>query len=99
MRRLDTLAGELRDVVTAAAGSNLDDEHDPEGATVAFEREQLAALRDHVRHRLVEIDDALHRVDVGEYGICRHCGELISAERLAARPTASDCVSCASKLR
>jgi DnaK suppressor protein len=30
-------------VAAAAVGSNIDDEHDPEGPTIAFEREQLAA--------------------------------------------------------
>jgi RNA polymerase-binding protein DksA len=97
--RFATLDAELQDVAEAAAGSNLDDEHDPEGSTIAFEREQLAALRDQARAQLDEVREALHRLDVGRYGICERCGTAIAAERLVARPTARFCVNCASERR
>ena len=86
-------------MVTAAAGSNLDDEHDPEGATIAFEREQLAALLDQARQRLEDIDSALQRVAAGRYGVCERCGGPIGEERLAARPFVRHCVTCAARGR
>lgn len=92
---MSALTDELHGVITAATGSNLDDEHDPEGATIAFEREQLAALRDRARQHLDEIDSALTRIDAGRYGYCERCGAPIGDERLAARPTARLCVACA----
>ena len=46
------------DIVAAALDSNLDDEHDPEGATIAFERAQVDALMGQARHRLQEVDAA-----------------------------------------
>jgi|SRR5579863_4206574 len=81
---------------SAAEGSaGGDDEHDPEGATVAFERQHVAALLDQARARLAAIDAALRKLDSGRYEICDICGQEIGAERLAARPAALTCVRCA----
>ncbi|MFN2503993.1 MAG: TraR/DksA family transcriptional regulator [Acidimicrobiales bacterium] len=89
------LAAELEAVVEASAGANLDDEHDPEGATVGFERARLVSLLEHARRRLADLDDAAERLRAGTYGTCERCGQPISVERLAAHPTAVMCVSCA----
>jgi DnaK suppressor protein len=95
--------GELEREFTAIAASTAegsaggDDEHDPEGATVAFERQHVAALLAQARARLDAIDAALGKVDAGGYGVCGRCGEPIGAERLAARPAALLCVRCAAR--
>jgi DnaK suppressor protein len=99
-RAQDQLAGLERDFassVEAARNANADDEHDPEGATLAFERQHVAAHIGRVRDRLREIDAALARLDGGGYGICERCGQRIPAGRLAARPSARTCVACASR--
>ena len=72
-----------------------DDEHDPEGATVAYERQHVAALLAQARERLAAIDAALRKVKSGRYEICDICGGPIGAERLAARPASLICVRCA----
>src|SRR5580693_695087 len=83
-------------VASAADGSaGGDDEHDPEGATVAFERQHVAALLDRARAHLEAIDTALRKVEAGSYEICDVCGLPIGAERLAARPASLTCVRCA----
>src|ERR1700722_18671869 len=83
-------------VASAADGSaGGDDEHDPEGATVAFERQHVAALLDRARAHLEAIDTALRKVSAGGYEICDICGRPIGAERLAARPAALTCIDCA----
>ncbi|MDC7123582.1 TraR/DksA C4-type zinc finger protein [Cellulomonas fimi] len=94
-RRLDALRDEHTAVVDASRDSNADDEHDPEGATIAFERAQVDALAAAATERLAEVDRALRRLDDGTYGTCASCGRPIPAERLAARPTATTCVTCA----
>ena len=91
-RTIAELEVRIDDVVAARADANVDDEHDPEGATIAFERSQAAALRQAASRRLAEIDEALARVDLGTYGICAVCGQPIAPARLAARPFASRCV-------
>jgi RNA polymerase-binding transcription factor DksA len=84
-------------IVEAAAGSNVDDEHDPEGATVAFERAQLRDALKQARADLEDLDRAAQRVRTGEYWVCERCGGPIAAARLIARPTATVCIACASK--
>jgi len=82
------------DAVTAArADANSDDEHDPEGATIAFERSQADALRAAARARLADIDAALERVAAGTYGRCVVCGAPIPDARLQARPFAATCIA------
>ncbi len=99
LRVIDHIAALQRDfhgVVEASESSNADDEHDPEGATIAFERAQVAAMLATSKSRLDDIDAAIDRLDRGSYGRCAVCGEHIAAERLIARPTARTCVRCMS---
>nr|WP_246414608.1 TraR/DksA C4-type zinc finger protein [Microbacterium thalassium] len=79
------------------AGESADDEHDPEGDTLAAEWSRLEGLRTAVRAELTDIDGALVRVRAGTYGACADCGRAIPAARLEVRPTATRCVSCASR--
>lgn len=90
-----TLARDLEALFAASRDSNADDEHDPEGATIGFERAQLTALLAAARERIVEVDDALGRLDAATYGVCEGCGEPIAPERLAVRPFARRCIVCA----
>ena len=83
-------------LVAASEDSNADDEHDPEGATIGFERAQLTALLAAARARVVALDEALARLEEGTYGVCLRCGRDIGAERLAALPATRRCVACAS---
>src|ERR1700739_3739425 len=73
----------------AASAGGTDDEHDPEGATLAFERQHAAALLAAAREQLAAVDAALARDAAGRYGWCDRCGQPIGADRLAARPTAA----------
>jgi RNA polymerase-binding transcription factor DksA len=93
--RLAGLRAEHRGFVDASRDTNADDEHDPEGATIAFEREQVGALVRQAEQHLGEVEAALLRVDDGTYGVCAVCGRPIPAERLEVRPTALTCVGCA----
>ena len=92
--RVAALSREFDGIVAASAEANLDDEHDPEGATVGFERAQVLALLEQARAHLAELDQALARDEVA-YGRCASCGEPIASERLEALPAATTCVSCA----
>jgi DnaK suppressor protein len=94
---LELLAGVERELsaIIESASSGADDEHDPEGATLAFERQHAAALLNGARQRLAEIEAAMARLEEGRYGQCAACGGPIGAARLSARPTASTCIRCA----
>lgn len=95
LRRLQMLSQSHTEIVEASLDTNADDEHDPEGATIAFERSQVSALVSQARARLERIDRALERADDGSYGQCSRCGEPIARARLEARPDATECISCA----
>lgn len=99
LRRIAELEHEFGGIVASAAdgSSGGDDEHDPEGATVAFERQHIAALLSQARAHLAAVEAASRKLDAGSYGLCDVCGEPIGAARLAARPAALTCVRCASR--
>ena len=46
---------------------------------------------------LQAIEEALYRMERGSYGVCRDCGEMISAARLEAIPWTRVCISCKQK--
>jgi len=92
---LRSLRHDFAQLVQASEASNADDEHDPEGATIGFERAQLSALIEQAETRLADLERALQQVRDGGYGVCERCGGAIGAERLEARPAARTCIGCA----
>jgi DnaK suppressor protein len=50
--------------------------------------------RDRERKLIKKIDEAIERLDTGDYGYCEVCGVEIGVERLEARPTAELCIDC-----
>jgi RNA polymerase-binding transcription factor len=94
-QRVAALEAEFADLADAASSAGTDDEHDPEGATLAFERQHAAALLQAARDQLAAVGTALERLAAGRYGVCERCGQLIGTMRLAARPAALTCIRCA----
>ena len=97
LARLADLTGDHEAIVAASLDTNADDEHDPEGSTIAFERSQIGALVRQVRHHVSEVDAALDRVRAGTYGVCETCGRDIGTARLEALPAARTCIGCAAR--
>ena len=95
--RIATTAQELDRLAVAAAGSNTDDEHDPEGSTLAFERAQVIASLERSRAQLADVDDAVQRIASHRYGRCEDCDAPIDDERLSAVPAARRCIRCATR--
>ncbi|MBI3545440.1 MAG: RNA polymerase-binding protein DksA [Gammaproteobacteria bacterium] len=50
--------------------------------------------RDRERKLIKKIDEAIERMETGDYGYCEVCGVEIGVERLEARPTAELCIDC-----
>lgn len=93
---LKALRQDISSVSAARENSNVDDEHDPEGSTIAFELSQAAALLEQSRAGLEQIDAALERIADGSYGFCVVCGAAIPEGRLEARPWTPFCIEHAS---
>ena len=69
-----------------------------EQATERENDEVLESLGNASEQELVMIDNALKRIDSGEYFSCSICGEEIPPERLELLPFSTQCVSCAEKI-
>lgn len=95
LAQVAALQREFDDIAGAAASA--DDEHDPEGATIAFERQHVAALLEQARGRVTQAEKSLQRIADGSYGTCVRCQQPIPSARLAARPTAATCTRCADR--
>ncbi len=66
-------------------------------ATAESDRAFTLRLRDRERKLIKKIQNALDRLEKGEYGICEECGEDISVQRLKARPVTKLCINCKSR--
>jgi DnaK suppressor protein len=63
-------------------------------ANNAYNRELMFSLSDTERNTLLQIENALKRMDEGSYGRCANCGKNIALPRLEALPWARFCVDC-----
>ena len=88
----EALGAQGRSVSAARDNSNVDDEHDPEGTTIASELSQMSVLAKDAKRRASEIQAALGRLDVGTYGMCAVCRRPIAEGRLDARPWTAFCI-------
>ena len=93
---LPALRADIAAANSARQDSNVDDEHDPEGSTIAFELSQASALLKQSSAGLDQVDAALVRIAAGTYGTCAVCGEAIAEGRLEARPWTPFCIRHAS---
>jgi DnaK suppressor protein len=91
----DLLLKEKKSLMDAARETTIhlqDNEATPDWtdrATVEEEHALELRVRDRERKLMKKIDDALARIEAGEYGWCEETGEPIGIPRLLARPTAT----------
>jgi DnaK suppressor protein len=95
LARIDALTSDLEAIIAGSIDANSDDEHDPEGSTIAYDRAQTAALLNEAHAYLADLDVAATRLAGGTYAICDRCGGTIASERLLARPATRTCIDCA----
>ena len=70
------------------------DDDPADAGSASFERETAQSLSNHARRLMVQIGDALRRIDAGTYGVCEGCGEAIEPDRLEVIPYATLCMTC-----
>ena len=66
----------------------------PDRASATFNEGVLSRLGDMERDELLEIEDALARIEAGSWGRCEACGGPIGRQRLLALPEARQCLDC-----
>jgi RNA polymerase-binding transcription factor len=98
-----TLLNQRVNELRTEAGKTVDDMDEDENfpdpsdrATMESNRNSVLRIRDRERKLIFKIQEALQRLDDGEFGICEECGEDISIERLKARPVTTLCIECKS---
>lgn len=65
-------------------------------ASLESDRNSMLRIRDRERKLIAKIDEALRRLEQGDYGVCEACGENIDLARLKARPVTTLCIDCKS---
>ncbi len=66
-------------------------------ASGVYETDFMLRLASEEREKLLAIEEALKRIDEGNYGICNNCSEPISKQRLQAVPQTETCIKCQEK--
>lgn len=94
-RQIASLEAVVAAIVEGSELVSTDDEHDPEGATIAYERAQAIALLRQARADRDALVVTRRQLELGQQVVCADCGRDIDVERVAALPTSSRCVGCA----
>jgi len=95
---LNAWKGELENEITRTVQQMRDVPENPPDPNDRASQETDMSLelrsRDRERKLIKKIDEAIERIDTGDYGYCEVCGVEIGVERLEARPTAELCIDC-----
>jgi len=94
-RQIASLEAVVAAIVEGSELTSTDDEHDPEGATIAYERAQASALLRQARADRDALVATRRQLAEGRQVVCSVCGRAIDLERVAALPTTTRCVQCA----
>jgi len=97
--RSAALTAQIEALAEQQALTTHDDEHDPEGVTIGYERAQILGLLAGAREEIAALDRAASRLRAGTYGRCLNCGCEIPDARVEALPAAETCLNCAGKPR
>ncbi len=68
------------------------DDNFADSGQVQAERDEVSALANQLRERLVDVEDASAKLDDGTYGLCERCGATIGEARLEAMPATRYCI-------
>jgi RNA polymerase-binding transcription factor DksA len=72
---------------------NFGESEDENAAEIAQYGDNLS-LEQELESALKDVDSAMKAVENGSYGVCKYCKQVISEDRLRARPTSTSCIAC-----
>ena len=88
-------AGKTVSEMTSGNKENFPDPNDR--ASLEADRNFELRIRDRERKLISKMQEAIRRIDDGNFGICDSCGGPISEKRLLARPVTTQCIDCKTK--
>jgi DnaK suppressor protein len=95
LARRESLFSQVTEAEMSSRERDLEATQDPaDMAANAYTKELLISMSANDRKLLQLIDEALERVEGGEYGECVNCGEPVSEKRLDAVPWTRYCLKC-----
>ena len=95
MKQRQDLLTEAEHTLTSKISSEKESFPDPTDQAVAeLDNNFVLRLRGREQKLLKKIDEAISRIDNGQYGVCESCGGQISVKRLEARPVTTLCIEC-----
>ncbi len=94
----ERLTDELQQLKVSGRQSMGYSTHMADDASAAFDQARDLALRGNLERTLQQVEEALHRFDNGDYGVCKSCGKLIDPARLKALLHATRCLNCQRRL-
>lgn len=100
-RLLDARAKAMAGVdAMKATGFNESEDHEADGGDGTAQTLRLQALGQmgNINRTIQQIDEALHRIDDGTYGVCTVCGQLIRKPRLLNQPFVLTCMECQNEM-
>ena len=94
----ESIVGKTATLKTNALEQTIDRAGEDEDGSDSFMRLQNLGQVGEQNKTLQKIDEALHRIEEGTYGICEICGQLIRKPRLRHLPFAHTCMECQSAM-
>jgi DnaK suppressor protein len=93
--RREGLVGQVQEAEKYSRERDSEATQDPaDMAANAYTKELLVSMSANDRQLLALVDEALERIETGEYGDCVHCNEPVQEKRLDAVPWARHCLRC-----
>jgi DnaK suppressor protein len=99
LREREQIIGDVRQYQESSKEVGQDGIQDiADEAANIYNKQILLSLNENERQRLLEVDEALDRIESGFYGVCDECGGPIGLKRLDVRPVAKYCVPCLARI-
>lgn len=95
LKQRQELLSEAEQTLNSKISTEKESFPDPTDQAVAeLDNNFLLKLRGREQKLLKKIDEAIARIDNGNYGVCESCGGEINVKRLEARPVTTLCIEC-----
>ena len=98
LNRRNTMAEGLLEVTHQMLDDEPNYTDEVDQASADTDKEIIVRIQNRDREILKQIDHAIHRIEIGAFGLCESCDEAISEARLKANPFSTLCIGCQTEM-